>query len=285
MLKSFIDLIVSDNADEIIPSVDALTPNLFLCVLCEEGAFQFSIENEKYQVEKGDLVVCTPHNIAGPYLRTPDFQAKIICAGERLFDNALTGILDLDPRWWEKMLYLRQNPVIHLSEYQIRVYMAYFNLLSIHMEDSENPYRQRIIRLTAQSMAVEVLQEMNGKITNTAWPGNEKAESSQKDRLFQRFVSLLNRSDNTEREVKGYAEQLLVSPKYLSTVCKEKSGRTALELITEATIRNIRYYLMHTDLTIKEIAYKMDFPDVSFFCKYTKKHLGMTPLEYRKKVS
>ena len=97
-------------------------------------------------------------------------------------------------------------------------------------------------------------------------------------------MTLINRPDNTEREVKAYAEQMLVTPKYLSAVCKEKSGRTAMEWITEAMVRNIKYYLQQTNLTIKEIAFKMDFPDVSFFCKYTKKHLGKTPLEYRQSI-
>ena len=108
-----------------------------------------------------------------------------------------------------------------------------------------------------------------------------KQEASQKDLLFQRFIALLSRPSNTEREVRAYAEQLLVTPKYLSAVCKEKSGSTAMDWITESMVAQIKYYLLQTDLTVKEIAFKLDFPDVSFFCKYVKKHLGQAPLEYR----
>lgn len=54
-----------------------------------------------------------------------------------------------------------------------------------------------------------------------------------------------------------------------------------MDLITEATVRNISYYLSQTELSVKEIAFKLHFPDVSFFCKYTKKHLGKSPLEFR----
>ncbi len=97
-------------------------------------------------------------------------------------------------------------------------------------------------------------------------------------------MRLLSRPTNTEREVRAYAEQLLVTPKYLSAVCKEKTGRTAMDWITESTVSHIKYYLLQTDLTIKEIAFKLDFPDVSFFCKYVKKHLGKSPVEYRKNL-
>ncbi len=98
-------------------------------------------------------------------------------------------------------------------------------------------------------------------------------------------MRLLSRPTNTEREVRAYAEQLLVTPKYLSAVCKEKTGRTAMDWITESTVSHIKYYLLQTDLTIKEIAFKLDFPDVSFFCKYVKKHLGKSPVEYRKDLA
>lgn len=282
MIKAFSNLTISDNPDELLPSIDSVAPNLSLFMLCEQGAVQFSIDGQQLKAEAGDLIICNPSNVTGMYMRTPDLKGKVICVGEHLFDDALTGVLNLDSHWWDKFLYLKENPVHHLSDYQNRLFLAYFNLITIYAEDMDSPYRQRIIRLTAQSMAAEILNEMSEwDITNgdTAVP---KSESSQKDRLFQRFMSMLSHSDNTEREVRAYAQQLLVTPKYLSSVCKEKSGHTALDLITEATVRNIRYYLLHTGLSVKEIAYKMGFPDVSFFCKYTKKHLGMTPLEYRK---
>lgn len=150
------------------------------------------------------------------------------------------------------------------------------------MEDNDNPYRQRIIKITSQAAAVEILHELDkwdSLEENSTDPA--KHETSQKDRLFQRFIALLSNSANTEREVRAYAEQLLVTPKYLSAVCKEKSGRTAMDWITESTVAHIKSYLLQTDLTIKEIAFKLDFPDVSFFCKYVKKHLGQAPLKYR----
>jgi YesN/AraC family two-component response regulator len=55
-----------------------------------------------------------------------------------------------------------------------------------------------------------------------------------------------------------------------------------MDWITESIVGHIKYYLLQTDLSVKEIAFKLDFPDVSFFCKYVKKHLGKSPMEYRK---
>jgi YesN/AraC family two-component response regulator len=243
---------------------------------------QFSIEGKTYHAEEGDLVAYAPRNIIGLFMRSPDLQGKVICMGESLYDETMPGVFHIDPNWWKKLLYLRQNPVMHATEFQSKLFLAYFNLLKTCMEDSDNPYRQRIIKITSQAAAVEILHELdNWNPFEGDAAGQVKHENSQKDRLFQRFIALLGHPKNTEREVRGYAEQLLVTPKYLSAVCKEKSGRTAMDWITESTVARIKYYLLQTDFSVKEIAFKLDFPDVSFFCKYVKKHLGLAPLEYR----
>ena len=281
MLKSFNDLIISDNMDEVYMAKESISSS-FIAFYCEKGALQFSIEGKMYHAQEGDLVACTPRNIIGLYMRSPDLQGKVICMGKSLYDETLPGVFHVDPNWWGKFLYLRQNPVIHATEFQSKLFLAYFNLLKTYMEDSDNPYRQRIIKITSQAAAVEILHELDTWNPLEEAPIDQvKHDTSQKDRLFQRFITLLSHPTNTEREVRAYAEQLLVTPKYLSAVCKEKSGRTAMDWITENTVAHIKYYLLQTDLTVKEIAFKLDFPDVSFFCKYVKKHLGQAPLEYR----
>ena len=281
MLKSFNDLIISDNMDEVYMAMDTIS-SPFIAFYCEQGALQFSIEGEMYRAGEGDLVVCTPRNILGLYMRSPNLQGKVICTGESLYDETMPGVFHIDPNWWKKFLYLRQNPVIHANEFQSKLFLAYFNLLKTYMEDSDNPYRQHIIKITSQAAAVEILHELdNWSLLEEEASDQAKHEASQKDRLFQHFIAMLHHPANTEREVRNYAEKLLVTPKYLSAVCKEKSGRTAMDWITESTVAHIKYYLLQTDLSVKEIAFKLDFPDVSFFCKYVKKHLGQAPLEYR----
>ncbi len=78
-----------------------------------------------------------------------------------------------------------------------------------------------------------------------------------------------------------YANQLYVTPKYLSAVCKEVSGQTASELITQYMVKDILYLLRNSQKSIKEIANELNFPNLSFFGKYVKQHLGMSPKQYR----
>ena len=117
MLKSFNDLIISDDMDEV-SVVPEIMSSFFISFYCEKGAIQFSVEGEMYRAEEGDLVVCPPRNIIGVYMRTPDLQGKVICAGESLYDETVPTVFHIDPNWWKKFLYLRQNPIIHVTDFQ-----------------------------------------------------------------------------------------------------------------------------------------------------------------------
>ena len=63
---------------------------------------------------------------------------------------------------------------------------------------------------------------------------------------------------------------------------KEFSGKTPYTWIKEATIKEIEHRLCHTQSSIKQIAYEMNFPNCSFFGKFFKAEKGMSPALYRK---
>ena len=83
------------------------------------------------------------------------------------------------------------------------------------------------------------------------------------------------------RTVEAYASELCISSKYLTAICKKQSGKTANDWIREQVLEDIRYYLLQSDLSIKQICDRLGFPNPSFFCKFVKDHFGMTPLQFR----
>ena len=95
------------------------------------------------------------------------------------------------------------------------------------------------------------------------------------------FIHLVNADNGTHRSVSYYADKLCYSPKYLCAVIKEATGKTPMQFIQENTIKQIKYKLKHSDMSIKEIADAFDFPNPSFFGKFVKAQTGMTPLECR----
>ena len=108
--------------------------------------------------------------------------------------------------------------------------------------------------------------------------------TKQRDVLFRRFIELLASTRIKQRKVSWYAEKLCISPKYLSTICKQVSGKTAYCWINEYVVIDIRYWLKNTNKTIKEIADILEFPNISFFGTYCRNHFGISPTEYRKQL-
>ena len=106
--------------------------------------------------------------------------------------------------------------------------------------------------------------------------------TNQKSALFKRFLELLTTRHVKHQLVDTYAQELCVSPNYLTKVTREVSGKTALEWIREYTEADVRYYLLNTDLSVKEIAEELGFPNLSFFGKFCRRAFGKSPNDFRK---
>ena len=110
---------------------------------------------------------------------------------------------------------------------------------------------------------------------------NASPYKSSGEALYVRFKDLLFLWRGKERRVSFYASELCVSPKYLTAAVKKTCGRTPTEWIDEIVIGEIEYMLCHTQFSIKEIAFELKFPNLSFFGKYFKMHKGVSPRCYR----
>ena len=79
-----------------------------------------------------------------------------------------------------------------------------------------------------------------------------------------------------------YAQQLCITPKYLSEMVKQVSRRTPNEWIDYYVTLEIRVLLRNSTMSIKEISQHLNFPNQSFLGKYFKEHVGMSPSNYRR---
>ena len=98
------------------------------------------------------------------------------------------------------------------------------------------------------------------------------------------FLDLLKNEPVKKHPVNYYADKLCITPKYLTAVCKRESKKSASEWIGEYILEDVRYYLRNTNKTIKEIITLLNFPTTSAFGTYVRKHLGVSPNQYRKKA-
>ena len=121
---------------------------------------------------------------------------------------------------------------------------------------------------------IEFIGQQYFKIDKSAFIGR-------KEELFIKFIHLIHKHSPKEREVSFYAEQLYITPRYLSSIVQSIAGCTAKSIIDKHSIQAIKVMLKSDNKSIQNISYDLKFPDQSFFARYFKKHTGMSPVEYR----
>ena len=99
--------------------------------------------------------------------------------------------------------------------------------------------------------------------------------------LFNRFMMLLEKDYKISRDVNYYAEKMNISSKYLTNIVNQVTGHTPKTIIDQYVILQLKMHLKRTTQSIKEMAWEFHFADVSFFCRYFKKHTGLTPQQIR----
>jgi len=203
---------------------------------------------------------------------SPDFDLK----GLFLTNSILRSFLNEKISIWNDMMYIHRQHIVTMDEDEILFYTHFYDMLTLTIErGKENPYHTDIIQALLRSAILGLCGAMKWMLSSN----NQETHTT--DSHFQRFLDLLHSTDVKHRTVEAYANDLCISPKYLTTICKKNSGKTANEWITEHVLEDIRYYLKQTDLSMKQICDRLGFPNPSFFGKYVKDHFGMTPIEFR----
>ena len=106
---------------------------------------------------------------------------------------------------------------------------------------------------------------------------------------YPRIAYTITKQADNKRNTAGvmtmrvYCDSAGTHPEEIVSLLKETMSRRPSEMIKLFTLKAIERRLRFSDMTMQEIADDLNFPNASFFGKYVKEHLGMTPMEYRKK--
>ena len=245
-----------------------------LIVICTEGIAQFDYDGQQIRLHKDDLFLYMSHSVVTNFMSSLDFNCRQIwfSRGE-LWNINKYGEVSLS-----NLPYLKRHPIMHLTEDDVKLLDDYFQLLCRRMRDSSPVLYSNIVRSLVSTMMLEILSMMRRQE-----PENTVTTDVHRQRLANEFMRLVEQSDGRIRKVDDFANQLNITPKYLSTLLKETMNRRPSEMIHFYTLKAIEHRLRYTDMTMQEIANDLNFANASFFGKYFKEHAGMTPLDFRKK--
>lgn len=244
----------------------------FAAIIMMAGEATVSIDMQDYLVRPDTIVFFNPDSIIRTIKCSSDAAAYLLAFSKSFVNEIQIDLATSLP------VYMRfgKAPVLKVRREDVDEIRQLFQLIKTMLRSDKEHYRHEIIR-TLFTTAFYIITEINRR----EQPGEHKQGRSEV--LFDAFMSLLQQYNKRERNVGFYARQLNITPKYLSSVVKEVSGKTAARWIDESVILEAKTLLKYSGMSIQEIAYHLNFSTQSFFGKYFKQHTGTSPSRYKRR--
>lgn len=269
------DIILIDNV-RILAEISPTRLQMNMVVFFVNGKAQGDINGQTTNLEKNQLLICPPNTMMSNYMLSPDFEMKAMFVSNRMLQSFLREKINV----WTDLLYIHKLRVIPLQDHEIEFLNRFYELLKMVIDANPDVlYKTDIMHSLLRGAFLALCSALKSGLPTQSAVTHQPVHNTY--RLFQRFIDLLGSTPVKHRSVESYANELCVTPKYLSLTCKKHSGKTANTWITEHVVEDIRYLLTSTDLSIKEVSVRLGFPNPSFFGKYVKEHFGVTPSQLR----
>ncbi|MBQ6276356.1 MAG: AraC family transcriptional regulator [Bacteroidales bacterium] len=169
---------------------------------------------------------------------------------------------------------LRNPMLVDVAEAQRKRFDGY--LCSMQMLTTQQPLNMDALRHLQQAFIADLA--VTAAKQADEW---QHRQGDYRERLFTRFIELLNRHGTTEHAIPFYANQLCLSPNRLSAVIKEYSGQTVMQWLNRRLVLQAKVLLRGGTDPIGDIAFALGFDEQGSFARFFKRETGMTPTVYR----
>lgn len=240
--------------------------------LCTQGEASYTVDGKDSQVKRGDVIIVGEGQVVENFLSTDDCDGIAIIISYDFFNDIVAGIRDLNTLF----LFSRLHPVFSLTEREVKVLSGYVNTIITKILEPEHHFRRELVSTLMKAL----IYDMSNVIYR--YQMVEKKSFSRGEVVFFNYIRLVRDHFKQERRVSWYANQLCITPKYLSETIKTISKRTPNEWIDYYVVLELRLLLKNSDKSIKEIAEYLNFPNQSFLGKFFKDHVGVSPSAFRK---
>ncbi|RYZ54778.1 MAG: AraC family transcriptional regulator [Sphingobacteriales bacterium] len=243
-------------------------------ILCERGTMRFLFQDKPYVAKAGEFVFWFADSQVTGIAFSKNFKATVLLVERDFLDGNVP-----DQSWSiDVVLHSRANPILYLYDKDQAKVLANFSLLHQRYSEPDHLFYKEMLQLQMQLF----LFDMWNIFANEYERRRRTVESGS---LYEQFMHLVQEHCMEQREVQFYAGQLHITPKYLNYVCRRNTDVTASEWIQRYARERIILLLKNKQLNIAEIADQMNFSSRSFFTRYVKKLLGVTPREFRNRLA
>ncbi|MDD2437913.1 MAG: helix-turn-helix domain-containing protein [Massilibacteroides sp.] len=238
--------------------------------ICVKGTARVKINLREYYIGANSIIIVLPNYILEILERSDDLSIKFLFFSfDFISDLKLIGGIDFVEK-------IGQRPYFKLNEDKIENLLEFHAFIVKQYKKENHLYREKIAKNLLYTLIYEVLHLYHDESI-----GDNDETLTRNEKHLHEFIELLYKYHKQERSIAFYANKMFITPKYLSYVIRETSGKNAQQWIDEMVIMVAKALLKSSNMTVSQISEEMNFANPSFFGSYFRKRTGMTPVQYR----
>lgn len=257
--------------------------NGYMAIFCLSGHMKVEVNLKTYDIRENSVIINVPGNIGRVYGSGTDRMDNLHFIVVAVSSDFLSSSRMDYIRMFDESIAILDNPCFTMSEDEKDIFGKYFELTRGLVGSGIADVREALRGIVSSCLyyAGAVWQSKLSAGSRGEDDAN-KPKTMRPKLILEQFLKLVAEYHDRERGMNFYAGKLCLTPKYLSKIVRDASGKSGPEWIDSFVILEAKNMLKYSDMPIKEIVYKLNFPNSSVFYKYFKAHTGQTPSEYRR---
>lgn len=261
------EIYLFDDLSSIVPYRYPYKSDVTIACICTAGELKASVNQIGVTLCAPGLLVMLPGQIRELEYISPDFECKFILMTKTFIDRMylnenLTTYMSIS-----------QTPCLPLNEASMEAIINYYNMIKTVLRNHDDGFNRKAV---VNHLTIAFFYGLGFYLHKSS-----PAVKSRNETIMEEFIKLVTKHCRTQHSISFYADRLCITNKYLSVIVKAASGKTAGEWINNNIILEAKYLLKSSTLTIQQISDELNFPSQSFFGKFFKREVGMTPKQYR----
>lgn len=244
----------------------------FATAMVLQGEFSLVVNLQPVEVKAGQVLVLMPGCIFQDVSRSEDFRFFCMFIDPELVDQMRKSLgihIELTRRYYNFALHT-------MSEEAIAHGLAMYKLIKAELARPDYTYKKEVIQRYC-----EIWMLKSSSLNDIPDQPEVNKTLNRKEQIFHDFLSLLEEHYSRERSISFYADRMCLTPKYLSTIIKEVSGKHGLQWIDEYVALEAKALLHKSELSVKQVSDQLNFPSQSMFGRFFKKMTGYSPKQYK----
>lgn len=259
--------LTAENRSEHHDLLSAIQAGAFICT---DGSAIIWVNDVRRKLSAGDMLLYPPYAKVSLEDNDDDFKGYLASVD---YEFVIASVKSLE--WSANLHFISRHPVVRLLENDYEVIISLIGLIEQRTDQNTSPLNLLLLSSLWASLTYQVLTAY------LAVHPLEPDSDSVKNNIALTFQADLMQHFTTQREVAFYAAQQRLSPRYFSTVIREVTGHNASYWIVQAVTGEAKKRIMESGLSIKEIAYSLNFRSPTFFSRWFKQYTGSTPKEFK----